>query len=65
MDSDSRQVAATLQQLLPGRRLRVVRPGEFATQDVQPGRLTLWLDDAGHIVDLRVDPATPLLVQEA
>ncbi len=47
-----------LNQELAGRLLRVARPGDMLTQDIQPGRLTIWLDDERRISAVRVDCAT-------
>lgn len=41
---------------LVGRKLRVVRPGEFATQDIQAGRVTIFLNAAQQIESIKIDP---------
>lgn len=58
---DARTLQTLLQEQLAGRLLRIVRPGEFATQEIRPGRVTVWLDEAGRVTSVRVDGATQAL----
>jgi len=39
-----------------GRTVRVLRPGDHATQEVMPGRVTIYLDDKGRVTDVAVEP---------
>jgi Peptidase inhibitor I78 family len=40
---------------LLGRKLRVVRPGEVMTQDIQPGRVTVHLGQDNCIVRIHIE----------
>jgi hypothetical protein len=40
---------------LLGRKLRVVRPGEVMTQDIQPGRVTVHLGVDNCIVAIKIE----------
>lgn len=39
-----------------GHSVRVLRPGDSATQEVKPGRVTIYLDDKGSATDVVVEP---------
>lgn len=39
-----------------GRKLRVVKPGEFITQEILPGRVTIYLDAEHQIERIKIDP---------
>lgn len=41
-----------------GRTVRVLRPGDRATQEVMPGRVTIYLDDKGRVTDVVVEPGS-------
>lgn len=40
-----------------GRTIRVVRPGDHVTQEIQPGRITIHLDAASKATDVVVEPS--------
>ncbi|WP_338847180.1 hypothetical protein V8J88_00495 [Massilia sp. W12] len=58
---EHRELQEILNQQLPGRLLRVAQAGGFVTQDVVPGRITVWLDETGRVASVRVDGATQAL----
>lgn len=39
-----------------GRRFRLVRPGDSVTQEIQPGRVTVHVNEEGRVVDVVVEP---------
>jgi hypothetical protein len=39
-----------------GRKIRVVPFGSLVTQEIQPGRVTIYLNERGQAFDVRVDP---------
>jgi|LakWasMeta1_LOW4_FD_contig_21_3021362_length_293_multi_7_in_0_out_0_1 hypothetical protein len=46
---------------LVGRPCRVVRPGDAVTQELLPGRITIYLDDQSKISDICFEPERPEL----
>lgn len=44
---------------LVGRQLRVVRFGDAVTQDVMPGRVSIFLGEDGCVADIWVEPELP------
>lgn len=53
------QANLTMQELI-GHQLRIVRPGEFYTQDIQPGRVTIFVDAENKIERIKIDPETDI-----
>lgn len=41
-----------------GRTVRVLRPGDHATQEIMPGRVTIYLDDNNRVTDVAVEPGS-------
>ncbi|MBI3230709.1 MAG: hypothetical protein HYZ45_11190 [Burkholderiales bacterium] len=52
---------ASINALLQGRKVRLVRPGEVMTQDVQPGRLTIFVDASGRIARIQIEADNPAI----
>ena len=48
-------------QFLIGRKLRVLKPGDVGTTDIDPGRVTIQLADSGRIDAVQIDPDLPAL----
>ena len=46
-------------QFLMGRKLRVLKPGEVGTTEIDPGRITIQLADSGRIEAVHIDPDLP------
>lgn len=51
-------VPLTIRDLI-GRQLRVVKFGDALTQDVMPGRVTIFLGEDGRVADIWVEPERP------
>lgn len=48
-------VPTTIKDLI-GRKCRVVRAGDAVTEKIEPGRITIFLNESGCIIDLYLDP---------
>ena len=44
---------------LIGKKCRVVREGDHVTGDIEPGRVTILINQHGRIVEIYEDPALP------
>ena len=48
-------------QFLIGRKLRVLKPVDVGTTDIDPGRVTIQLAESGRIETVQIDPDLPIL----
>lgn len=52
-------LSQSVSQFLTGRKLRVLKPGDVGTADIDPGRVTIHLADSGRIESVQIDPDLP------
>lgn len=57
----SLSVAPTTIKDLVGKKCRVVGKGDAVTQEYEPSRVTLFLDEEGRIVDVYFEPELPVI----
>ena len=50
-----------VREFLKGRKLRVLKPGDVGTAEIDPGRVTIQLTDTGRIESVQIDPDSPVL----